>query len=49
LGIEELPVRFPRIPYRNQAERETALNLVLADLVDAAGGPRDKLSLKLLG
>ena len=47
--IEELPVKFPRIPYRNQAERETILNLVLADIIDAAGGPRESLYLKLLG
>jgi hypothetical protein len=49
LLIEEFPVSFPRIPYRNQRDRETNLNLVLADLIDAAGGPRDNLSLKLLG
>jgi len=49
LRIEELPVRFPRVPYRNQRDRETILNIVLADLIDAAGGPRESLSLKLLG
>jgi hypothetical protein len=38
--IEELPVRFPRIPYRNQRDRETVLQMVLNDLIDAAGGPR---------
>jgi hypothetical protein len=49
ISIEELPVKFPRIPYRNQAEREKILNLVLADIIDAAGGPRESLYLKLLG
>jgi hypothetical protein len=39
--IEELPVRFPRIPYRSRAGREDVLNLVWADLIDAMGGPRD--------
>ena len=49
LRIEELPIRFPRIPYRSKDDREVILNLVLAGLIDAAGGPRDNLSLKLLG
>ena len=38
--IEELPVTFPRIPYRSRADRENVLNLVWADLIDAMGGPR---------
>ena len=38
--IEELPVRFPPIPYRSRRDRETVLNLVFADMVDAMGGPR---------
>ena len=46
--IEELPVRFPRIPYRSRADRETVLNLVWADLVDAMGRPRTKGAIKLL-
>ena len=46
--IEELPVRFPRIPYRSRADRETVLNLVWADLVDAMGGPRGDGVIKLL-
>jgi len=46
--IEELPVRFPRIPYRSRADRETVLNLVWADLVYAMGGPRDDGVIKLL-
>jgi hypothetical protein len=46
--IEELPVRFPPIPYRSRADRETVLNLVWADLVDAMGGPRTKGAIKLL-
>jgi hypothetical protein len=46
--IEELPVRFPRIPYRSRADRETVLNLVSADLVDAMGGPRGNGAIKLL-
>jgi hypothetical protein len=33
----------------DQGDREVALNLVLADLIDAAGGPRDDLPMKLLG
>jgi hypothetical protein len=47
--IEELPVGFPRIPYWNRRDREMILNIVLNDLIDAAGGPRGSLSLKLLG
>jgi hypothetical protein len=46
--IEELPVRFPRIPYRSRADREAVLNLVWADLVDAMGGPRGDGVIKLL-
>jgi hypothetical protein len=46
--IEELPVRFPRIPYRNRADREPVLNLILADLVDAMGGPRGDRRIRLL-
>lgn len=46
--IEELPVRFPRIPYRCHADRERVLNLVWADLVDAMGGPRTNEAIKLL-
>lgn len=48
LRIEELPVRFPRIPYRNQGDREVILNVVLDDLIDAAGGPRQDLRIKLI-
>jgi Putative DNA-binding domain len=46
--IEELPVRFPRIPYRSRTDRETVLNLVWADMVDAMGGPRSDGAIKLL-
>jgi hypothetical protein len=46
--IEELPVRFPRVPYRSRAERETVLNLVWADLIDALGGPRGDGRIALL-
>jgi hypothetical protein len=46
--IEELPVRFPRVPYRSRTDRETVLNLVWADLVDAMGGPRGNGTIKLL-
>jgi hypothetical protein len=46
--IEELPVRFPRIPYRNRADLETVLNLIWADLVDAMGVPRGDGKLRLL-
>ena len=46
--IEELPARFPRIPYRSRADRETVLNLVWDDLVDAMGGPRANRVIKLL-
>jgi len=46
--IEELPVRFPRIPYRSRADREDVLNLVWADLIDAMGGPRDNGRITLL-
>jgi hypothetical protein len=46
--IEELPARFPRIPYRSRADRETVLNLVWADLVDAMGGPRGDGRITLL-
>jgi hypothetical protein len=48
LRIEKLPVRFPRIHYQNQGDREVVLKLVLSDLIDAAGSPRDDLPLKLL-
>ena len=46
--IEELPIKFPRIPYRSRADREAVLNLAWADLVDAMGGPRMPESIKLL-
>jgi hypothetical protein len=46
--IEELPVRFPRIPYRNRADREPVLNLIWADLVDAMGGSRGDGAIRLL-
>ena len=46
--IGELPVRFPRIPYRSHQDREAVLNLVFADLVDAMGGPRADGLIKLL-
>jgi hypothetical protein len=46
--IEELPIRFPRIPYRNPGDRENVINLVLNDLIDAAGDPRGP-PLKLIG
>jgi hypothetical protein len=46
--IEELPVRFPRIPYRSRADRESVMNLVWADMVDAMGGPRSNGTIKLL-
>ena len=46
--IEELPVRFPRIPYRSRADREAVLNLTWAVSVDAMGGPRDEEVIKLL-
>jgi hypothetical protein len=46
--IEELPVRFPRIPYRSRADRESVLNLVWADMIDAMGGPRSNGTIKLL-
>ena len=46
--IEELPVRFPRIPYRSRRDREAVLNLVSADLIDAMGGPRGNGAIKLL-
>ena len=49
LKIEELPVRFPRVSYRSRDDREAILSLVLADLIDASGDPRDNLPLKLLG
>jgi hypothetical protein len=46
--IEELPVRFPRIPYRSRQDRETVLNLLFADLIDAMGGPRADGAIRLL-
>jgi hypothetical protein len=46
--IEELPVKFPRIPYRSRRDREVVLNLVWSDLIDAMGGPRDDGIIKLL-
>jgi len=46
--IEELPVRFPRIHYRSRADRESVLNLVWADMIDAMGGPRSNGTFKLL-
>lgn len=46
--IEELPVKFPRIPYRDRSDREAVLNLAWADLVDAMGGPRGNGTIKLL-
>ena len=46
--IEELPVRFSRIPYRSRRDREAVLNLVFADLIDAMGGPRGNGAIKLL-
>jgi Putative DNA-binding domain len=46
--IDELPARFPRIPYRSRSDREAVLNLVWADLVDAMGGPRTNAAINLL-
>ena len=46
--IQELPVKFPRIPYRSRRDREAVLNLVWSDLVDAMGGPREDGAIKLL-
>jgi Putative DNA-binding domain len=37
--IDELPVKFPHIPYRNQNDREAILHMVLGDLMGAAGRP----------
>ncbi len=45
--ISELPIKFPRIPYRGREDREIVINLVLDDLVDAAGEPRSAPPLKL--
>jgi len=47
--IEESPVTFSCIHYRNESDRDTILNIVLGDLIDAAGGPRESPSLKLPG
>jgi len=46
--VDELPVKFPRVPHRSSQDREAVLNLFLADLIDAGGGPRDNLAIKLL-
>jgi hypothetical protein len=45
--ISELPVSFPRIPYRSRDAREAVINIVLNDLMDAAGEPRNAPPLKL--
>jgi hypothetical protein len=37
----QLPVIFPRIPYRNRSERDEILNLFADDLGDAAGDRRN--------
>jgi hypothetical protein len=41
--IEELPVRFPRIPYRSRRDREAVLNLVFANLIEPRGNGAIKL------
>jgi len=46
--IGELPIGFPRIPYRSRQDREAIINTVLNDLIDAAGDPRNAEPLKLL-
>jgi len=47
-----LPVKFPRIPYRNRSDRDEILNLFYDDLGDAAGDRRNPhhpvLPLKIL-
>lgn len=45
--IDELPVKFPRISYRSQGDREAVLHLVLQDIIDASGGPRGEVPFKL--
>jgi hypothetical protein len=46
--IDELPTRFPRVPYRSRADREIVLNFMWADLIDAMGGPRTNEVITLL-
>ena len=45
--LGELPIRFPRIPYRTRRDREATINIVLNDLIDAAGDRRNAEPLRL--
>jgi Putative DNA-binding domain len=37
IEIADVPITFPRIPSRNRSDREDIINLVVRDLLDAAG------------
>jgi hypothetical protein len=37
IQIADVPIIFPRIPSRSRSDREEIINLVLRDLLDAAG------------
>jgi hypothetical protein len=37
IEIADVPIIFPRIPSRSRLDREEIINLVLRDLLDAAG------------
>jgi len=41
VSLIHLPVKFPRVPYRNRADREILFNLFFNDLFDAAGERRN--------
>jgi hypothetical protein len=41
IQIADVPIIFPRIPSRSRSDREEIINLVLRDLLDAAGEQSD--------
>lgn len=41
VAIADVPITFPRIPYRSRSDREDIFNLANRDLLDAAGEQRD--------
>jgi schlafen family protein len=41
IEIADVPITFPRIPFRSRSEREDMINLVLRDVLDAAGEQRE--------
>jgi hypothetical protein len=41
VDIADVPITFPRVPFRSHSDREKIINLVLRDLLDSAGELRE--------